>query len=328
MLQQIVNIVLIFFAFSFIGWCIEVTLKYFEYHRFINRGFLAGPWLPIYGTGAVFITLATDAASRFESGYGTTFAISFILCGTLEYFVSYYMEKRFHAHWWDYSKKPMNLKGRIWIGNLILFGIGGVIIVHLMNPILLAAFSRISLASEEIIASSLSAIIAADFILSHFIMKLVKTGVESSEADNTEEIGREIRLLLSNRSIFHRRFAEAYPEVIYRTEKINARLEEIRIEMEHMRREAEERAARLNKMVEDGRAQLAFRLEPVDSIKNTVIDRQGELIELLYDESTSTAEMRELKHDIDVQKERIKSRPSIRRTVRRITRGGNEETNN
>ena len=71
--------------------------------------------------------------------------------------------------------------------------------------------------------------------MSHFVLKLVKTSVELSEADDTEAISKEVRLLLSDRSVFHRRFAEAYPEVIYRTERIAARMEEIRAETERLR---------------------------------------------------------------------------------------------
>ena len=69
-MEYLTNLVLIFFAFSILGWCIEVTLKYFEFHRFINRGFLTGPWLPIYGTGAVFITVTVRALAPLESGIG------------------------------------------------------------------------------------------------------------------------------------------------------------------------------------------------------------------------------------------------------------------
>lgn len=50
--ESLINLILLFFAYAFLGWCIEVTLKYFQFHRFINRGFLTGPWLPIYGSGA------------------------------------------------------------------------------------------------------------------------------------------------------------------------------------------------------------------------------------------------------------------------------------
>lgn len=120
-MNLLLNYILLFFSVSFLGWCIEVVLKYRQYHRFINRGFLTGPCLPIYGSGAVLITAAVQALSTLESGVGITFAVSFLLCGALEYGVSWFMEKRFHARWWDYSQKPMNLHGRIWIGNLILF---------------------------------------------------------------------------------------------------------------------------------------------------------------------------------------------------------------
>ena len=133
-MEYFIDLVLLFFAFSFLGWCIEVTLKYFEFHRFINRGFLTGPWLPIYGSGAALITVVVGGLAPLERGYGTTFALSFVLCGVLEYMTSFVMEKRFHARWWDYSKKPMNLHGRVWIGNLVLFGLAGVGIMHLFNP--------------------------------------------------------------------------------------------------------------------------------------------------------------------------------------------------
>ncbi len=56
-MEIFINLILLFFTFSFIGWIIEVTLKYRQFCRFINRGFLIGPWLPIYGSGAGLITL-------------------------------------------------------------------------------------------------------------------------------------------------------------------------------------------------------------------------------------------------------------------------------
>ena len=306
--EYFVNLILIFFAFSLVGWCIEVTLKYFEFGRFINRGFLTGPWLPIYGTGAVLCTVGVQGLAPLESGYGTTFVICFVLCGTLEYMTSFVMEKRFHARWWDYSKKPMNLHGRVWIGNLLLFGLGGVLIVHVFDPLLCRLFALISLPVRELTASVLSAVIAADFVMSHFVLKLVKTGVEQSQADNTEQISREVRLLLSDRSVFHRRFAEAYPEVIYRTERVAARMEAIRLESERLRREAERRAADMEQRLEAGREQLAVRLEPTAMLKSDVIEKQTELIGLLYDEGSATDEMRTLKREIDTDLMRLQDR--------------------
>ena len=294
----LINLVLLFFFYSFLGWCVEVTLKYIQYHRFINRGFFTGPICPIYGTGAALITLVVGGLGPVEKGYGITFLASFLLCGAVEYFTSYFMEKRFHARWWDYSQKPMNLHGRIWIGNLILFGLGGVAIIHIINPPLYRLFERLPLQTREIIAAVLLCVFAADYVVTHFVLKLVKSGIEHSEADNTEEINREIRVLLSDRNIFYRRFADAYPEVVYRTERINARLAAIKAETERIRREAEER--------------ITARMEPTAMIKNTIIEKQDALIGMLYDETMATEEMKRVKREIEGEQKRLQSRPLAR----------------
>ena len=241
-MEYLTNLVLLFFTYSFVGWCIEVTLKFFQYHRFINRGFLIGPCLPIYGSGCVLITAAMDGLvllSKNEFSYGTVFAVSFFLCGTLEYLVSFFLEKRFHARWWDYSQKPMNLHGRIWIGNLILFGLGGVIVAKLVNPVLLPKFNQIDISTRYYVAGGLLAIFIADYITSHFVLKLVKDSVEKSEADNTEAISREVLRTMTDKNLFAKRFANAYPDVIYRTEKVKARMEAIKAQTEKFRQEVE-----------------------------------------------------------------------------------------
>ena len=300
-MDTIINLILLFFAYSFVGWCIEVTLKYFQYHRFINRGFLTGPWLPIYGSGAVLITLAVTLLAPYDSGYGTTFAISFVVCGLVEYGASWYMEKRFHARWWDYSQKPMNLNGRVWIGNLILFGLGGLVIRFMGNPLLLKLFNRISLLVREYMAAFLAALIAADFAVTHFVLKLVKSGIDSSEADNTEQIRREIQALVRDRSYFHRRLADAYPEVTYRTERVKNRMTDIKAETERLRGEVEQRLAQ-------GKAQLATSLEPSASIRSDLIQKQQALLALTYDEASATDEMRALKREIDEKAARLRDR--------------------
>ena len=302
--ESLVNLILLFFAYAFLGWCIEVTLKYFQFHRFINRGFLTGPWLPIYGSGAALITIAVKGLSPLESSIGTTFVISFILCGTIEYMTSFVLEKRFHARWWDYSQKPMNLHGRIWIGNLILFGLGGVLIVELFNPLLSHLSEHMSFRLREILAIVLSCIFAADYVMSHFVLKLVKTGVESSEAADTEAINKEIDLLLRDRSFFHRRFAEAYPEVIYRTERIAARLEAIKAETERLRLEAEQHAAEVKHEVK-------VNLEPTVMVKNTIIEKQGTLIDLLYREDTASDEMKALKREVEEKQAVLQKRRDL-----------------
>ncbi len=311
-MEFFIDLLLVFFTFSCVGWVIEVTLKYRQFGRFINRGFLIGPWLPIYGAGAGLITLTVAGLTPVERGVGTTFAISLIVCGLVEYLASYFMEKRFHARWWDYSQKPMNLNGRVWIGNLILFGLGGVAIIHIVNPLLYGCFESISLFVRTIIAGCLSAVMLADYITSHFVLKLVKIGVESSEADNTEAISKDVRLLLSDRSIFYRRFADAYPDVIYRTEKVKARMEEIRVETERIRTELNEQyeksRAELDASIKAGKEQLRENLEPTMFIKNTLIDKQNQLIEMLYDETTAPVTAKALMDEIEHERSRLERR--------------------
>lgn len=306
-MDYLTNLILLFFIYSFVGWCIEVTLKFFQYHRFINRGFLTGPCLPIYGSGCALITAAIDGLvmiSKYESSYGSVFAVSFVLCGVLEYLVSYCLEKRFHARWWDYSQKPMNLNGRVWIGNLILFGLGGVLVVKLANPLLYRLFADISFKARYITAIALSVVFVTDYLISHFVLKLVKDSVEKSEADNTEAIGKEVRKMLADKSLFAKRFADAYPDVIYRTEKVKARMNAIKAETERLRQQAEARISEVQQ-------QLSEKLEPTSQIKNSVIQNQDKLISLLYNEASADDESKQLKTEIDKDIERLRSRKVI-----------------
>ena len=202
-----IDLILLFFFYSFIGWCIEVTLKYRQFHRFINRGFFTGPILPIYGSGAALITVAVGALSPVDSSYGTTFLISFVLCGAVEYLTSYAMEKRFHARWWDYSQKPMNLHGRVWIGNLLLFGLGGVAIMHLVNPLVLPLFDRLPLPARQIAAGGMLALFAADYVATHFVLKLVKSGDQPGDpaaAERPQPVLPALCRRLSQRDLPHR----------------------------------------------------------------------------------------------------------------------------
>ncbi|MBE5807037.1 MAG: hypothetical protein E7317_01680 [Clostridiales bacterium] len=305
-----IDIVLLFFIYAFAGWCMEVVLKYIQYHRFINRGFLTGPLCPIYGCGAALITIAIGNLASVESGLVMTFALSFVICGAVEYLTSFILEKIFHARWWDYSQKPMNLHGRVWIGNLILFGLAGIAIIHIANPLLYRLLGLLSLRAREVVAAALLLTLAVDFVISFFVLKLVKVGVDSSEADNTEEISKEVRQLLTNRSYFYSRFADAYPDVVYRTERVQARMAAVKAEAERMRREAEKRL--------DAQAEkVAASLEPSYLIRTELIGKQEQLIGLLYDERSASDEMKQLKAEIDRQKGRLESRAIIKRPAAR-----------
>ena len=304
-MEDWMNMILIFFIYAFAGWCMEVILKYRQYHRFINRGFLTGPLCPVYGCGVVLITVVIGNLASVESGLVMTFALSVVICGVVEYMTSLILEKIFHARWWDYSQKPMNLHGRVWIGNLLLFGVAGVAIIHILNPVLYRVLGVLSIKAREIMVIVLLAIFAADFAISFFVLKLVKVGVDSSEADNTEEINKEVRQLLTNKTYFYSRFADAYPEVVYRTERVQQRLAAVKAETERLRLEAEKR-------IEEQADKVVSSLEPVHMIRAELMGKQDELITLLYDEQSATSEMKRLKAEIDRQKERLEKHILVR----------------
>ena len=122
---------LLFMIYSIAGWVLEVALKYKDHKRFMDRGFLIGPYCPIYGYGALLITILLN---KYKDDPITLFFMTIITSGFLEYFTSWVMEKLFKARWWDYSKRKFNLNGRVCLGTLIPFGVFGLIITYITNP--------------------------------------------------------------------------------------------------------------------------------------------------------------------------------------------------
>lgn len=303
-IEKLTDYIFIFFIFSVIGWSIEITLKFIQFHRFVNRGFLVGPYCPIYGLGSVLIVFISNSLYKFEHSIGLTFLVSILICGFVEYFVSYFLEKRYHARWWDYSQRPMNLNGRIWIGNLILFGLGGLLIAKILGPAFIGIFYKFSIRSREIISLIIILIFTSDFIISYFVMKLIRVNIEGSESDNTEDIRKEMKVLASNKNILYRRFINAYPEVKYRTDKIKQRLKKIEKESKKIREE-------LEKIIVEDKESLINEFQPTSFLKSEIIEKQGRLIELLEDENTSKADILTLKEEIEEKKSILNKRRRI-----------------
>ena len=302
----------LFFIYSIAGWGMEVFLKYLEYKRFINRGFLIGPYCPIYGAGAVIITVGGALLAPVERSWAMSFLIAFVLCGILEYMTSYILEKYFHARWWDYTRRPMNLHGRVWIGNLILFGIGGVFILEVFNPRLLALAARLEPRLFTAILTAVSILFVADGIMSYFIMNLLKQGVEKSRADKSEEIAAEVRYLLENRSVFHKRILDAYPELTFRTEMVKARLERIRKEGEAIRLLAEEKVEAVEARAKEAASK---NLTPTWTLQREIIEKQDALIASLKEGADAKA-LEELEEAIRENKEILENRERRLRLMR------------
>lgn len=120
-----------FALYSFGGWCIEVIYAYYKDHKFVNRGFLFGPFCPMYGFAAILIIslLAHSTGNIF-----VLFIVSTIVATIVEYFTGLALEKIFHAKWWDYSDDILNYKGRIALPYSLLWGLLSVFIIKVLNP--------------------------------------------------------------------------------------------------------------------------------------------------------------------------------------------------
>lgn len=128
---SIPSLILMFFIFSFIGWCWEVSLHLVKDGVFVNRGVMHGPWLPIYGAGGILILVVIN---RMRKNALLEFFSAVVLCGIVEYFTSWYLEMHYGQKWWDYSGYFLNLNGRICAEGLLTFGLGGMAIVYGLAP--------------------------------------------------------------------------------------------------------------------------------------------------------------------------------------------------
>lgn len=241
---NIVTYFLLFMVYSVAGWIMEVTCKSFEAKKFINRGFMIGPYCPIYGWGAIFITILLK---RYISDWIVLFFMSMITCGILEYLTSYVMEKLFHARWWDYSRRKYNINGRICLETLVPFGLLGLTIMYITNPIILNALQSIPDNILNVIAIVLFVIFTIDGIVSLKVVSNVratstKLNKEAKTMDNTEEITAKVKEILRNKSVLNRRLINAYPNLQTvlkkKKEEIKRKTDEIKEEIKSKKKNA------------------------------------------------------------------------------------------
>ena len=196
MTEEVSNLILYFSAYSILGYILEITLCSLNEKKLVNRGFLFGPWIPVYGFGMLLVLGATFSV---KENFTLTFLTSTLVCSLLEYFTSWLMEKLFHIKWWDYSKTDKyNLNGRICLRNCLAFGIAGSLIVDQLHPLvsslinLIPALVRISLASFFII------IFLFDTVISSYAVLKAKKVFDFSKivGDQTNEIKRQARKVI------------------------------------------------------------------------------------------------------------------------------------
>lgn len=160
------SLIAIFFTAAIIGWLFEVTLHIIEQGEFVKRGVLQGPWLPIYGYGCILIL---TVLYKFRKKPVKEFFLIIILCGIVEYCTGVYLEHTFNGtRWWDYSGYFLNIHGRVCAEGLLVFGLGGIILVYMLAPLIDNLLKRVNPKKLIVICCILLSLFIFDHIYSHY----------------------------------------------------------------------------------------------------------------------------------------------------------------
>lgn len=240
---------LLLMIYSVVGWCLEVLGKIIiEHKKFVNRGFLIGPYCPIYGHGAILITVLLK---KYAEDPVVLFIMTTIICGTLEYITSYLMEKIFKARWWDYSQRRFNINGRVCLYTIIPFGLLGLFIMYVSNPFLISKLEMIPENILTIVFWIVLTIYVTDYIISYTVIKYVRKTEKDfgRDLDNTEEITEKVKDLLQEKSPLHRRLLNAYPNFEAVKIKIKEQGKKIKKEVIEQKEEIEKKAQKVKNTV-------------------------------------------------------------------------------
>ncbi|MCA0385306.1 MAG: putative ABC transporter permease [Firmicutes bacterium] len=198
-----INTVLIcLFIYSFVGWLYEsIICSMINERKIINRGFLIGPYVPIYGFGAVLvIQLFGNLSSLFQ-----IFIYSMIICTTIEYITSVVMEKMFNAIWWDYSNFPFNYRGRISLYASTLFGFLSVILINHAHPIIINNISTLPVSIQNALSVIILIILLTDLILTlnawtnfNNHLKTLHSSLNNVQSSNIDKINQFVGNLITD----------------------------------------------------------------------------------------------------------------------------------
>lgn len=195
--------ILFFFLYSFFGWIWESCYVSVKKQRWVNRGFMHGPVLPLYGSGAVVILVSTIGV---RENPALVFIMGMAGATVLEYFTGAAMEKLFHVRYWDYSNIKFNVNGYICLAASFCWGCFSLLLVRVIHIPAERFVLQIPDRAADIIAFVFTAAAAVDFTQSFneaMDMKRILLQLEESRKQirtmqdklkvSTAEMRREIK---------------------------------------------------------------------------------------------------------------------------------------
>ena len=237
-----------FFIYSVLGWILETLYCRMLDGKWTNRGFLFGPYCPIYGFGSLLIIAFL---SNFIDSPIKVFFLGMIFTSLLEYITSFLLEKIFNAKWWDYSNRKFNINGRICLLNSLEFAALGIILTYLVHPILssfvlnipIELLQLISLALITIMGIDTGSTIATLLNLKERLTALkesaeilkAKKSLQSklSEFDLAKELSEIRKNIASKRNYQIERILEAFPDLEFKGFK--AQINEFKSEIQKIK---------------------------------------------------------------------------------------------
>lgn len=155
--------VLLFFFYCFCGWVWESCYVSLCQRHWVNRGFLHGPLLPIYGSGAILILLATIPVAN---DLRLVWLFGMIAATALEYVTGAAMERVFKVRYWDYSKQKFNLNGHICLSSSVAWGFFSILLVRFVHPPIARLLARVPALCVDPLAHVLVAAFTVDAVRS------------------------------------------------------------------------------------------------------------------------------------------------------------------
>ena len=240
--------VLFFFIYSFIGWVWESCYVSVRKRRWVNRGFMHGPMLPLYGSGAIVVLVST-------MGVGENAALIFLLgmmaATVLEYFTGAAMERLFHVRYWDYSNQKLNLHGYICVTSSLCWGFFSVLLVRVVHVPVETAVLRIPLTVSEGAALVLSVAAAVDLTQSFneaMDLKRILSQLEESR-EQIRKLQEKLKVAAEDAKEDYLRYSEERSRK--RLSRKAAYLERIDMKRQERRRQLEELSQRTEQLLRE-----------------------------------------------------------------------------
>ena len=212
MLYNICHLFIFFLIYSVIGYLVEICFCSMHQKKIVlNRGFLIGPYLPIYGSSVVLMYYLLQ---KYADDPVALFVMSVIICSIMEYLTSLILERIFKVRWWDYSHMKFNVDGRICLSNSIMFGLGSLGLFYIINPFIMGFINSIPRLIFIIISIVLFICFTTDVILSIIVLFQLKVSSRSfASKDVTGEIIELRKELLKRNSFLSARLLNAFNQI-------------------------------------------------------------------------------------------------------------------